>query len=203
MIKNIIFDLNKVIVTYENQPNKKYLDKEYKKILGMTQDEFLGKAMVYFDYYNEGKVDFAGFMKFVFDELQLSYDKIPLIERLHERSFNFVEGIEEILIQLSKNFNLILCAGDGFESSEMKIKNFGLKKYFKRIYVSSYEKTNKKNVFIYEKILKENKLKAGETLFIDDLIEHISAARKAGIHSIHFKDSEQLTKELGKYCIFV
>lgn len=203
MIKNIIFDLNKVIVTYENQPNKKELDEQYRQLLGMTQDDFWEKAMPYFDYYNEGKVDFAGFMKFVLDELQISYEKIPHIKKLHECSFNFVEGIEKVLDKLSENFNLILFVGDGFESAEMKIKNFGLKKYFKSIYVTCHEKTNKKNVSIYEKILQENNLEAGETIFVDDLIEHVEAARKAGIHSIQFKNSEQLKKDLSAYGIFV
>ncbi|MFW6013608.1 MAG: HAD family hydrolase [Candidatus Nanoarchaeia archaeon] len=203
MIKNIIFDLNKVIVTYENQPNKKELDEEYKRLVGMTQDEFWEKAKIHFDFYNEGTVDFTGFMKIVFDELKISYEKIPMVKKLHKRSFNFVEGIENLLIKLRKNFNLFFCAGDGFESAEMKIKDFGLEKHFKRIYVSCHEKSNKKNAFIYKKILQENNLKPGETIFIDDLNEHIKACRKTGIYSIQFKNVIELKEELATFGIFI
>ena len=52
---------------------------------------------------------------------------------------------------------------------------------------------------IYELTLSKFNLKAGESLSIDDNLRNIEAARKFGIHSIHFQSPEQLNKELGAY----
>ncbi|MFW6450060.1 MAG: HAD family hydrolase [Nanoarchaeota archaeon] len=201
MIRNIIFDLNKVIVTYENHPQNEELDKRYMELIGMTQEEFWKGAMKHFDEYNEGRINFEEYMKIVFDQFNLPYSKISELRRIHDESFRFVEGFPQILDELKQSHNLILLAGDGFECGQMKVETFQLKKYFNNIYITSYEKTNKKTPGIYQKILRENSLNAAETLFIDDLTEHIEAANKAGINTIQFKDINQLARELSRFGI--
>lgn len=201
MIRNIIFDLNKVIVTYENHPQNEELDKRYMELIGMTQEEFWKVAMKHFDEYNEGRINFEEYMKIVFDQFNLPYSKISELRKIHDKSFRFVEGFPQILDELKQSHILILLAGDGFECGQMKVETFQLNKYFNNIYITSYEKTNKKTPAIYQKILRENSLNGSETLFIDDLTEHIEGANKAGINTIQFKDSNQLARELSRFGI--
>lgn len=49
---------------------------------------------------------------------------------------------------------------------------------------------------IYDFLLKEYSLKAGETLFIDDTLANVEGANKAGIKTIFFKSAEALREAL-------
>ncbi|GBL35160.1 D-ribitol-5-phosphate phosphatase [Filimonas sp.] len=57
--------------------------------------------------------------------------------------------------------------------------------FFDRIYLSHRVGLRKPNPAIFELVLRENQLKADETLFIDDSPQHIEAAKKLGIQTIH------------------
>jgi putative hydrolase of the HAD superfamily len=52
---------------------------------------------------------------------------------------------------------------------------------------------------IYDHLLDKFKLKAEETIFIDDSRENIKAALKKGLRVIHFTDAESLKEELKLY----
>ena len=54
----------------------------------------------------------------------------------------------------------------------------------------------KPDACIYEEILKQYHLIAGECVFIDDTLPNITAAKNLGIHGIHFKNREQAITEL-------
>ena len=49
---------------------------------------------------------------------------------------------------------------------------------------------------IYKIVLEKLALNPDETVFIDDFIENIEAARKLGMHGIHFQSKEQAIEEL-------
>ncbi|MFH1160968.1 MAG: HAD family phosphatase [bacterium] len=46
---------------------------------------------------------------------------------------------------------------------------------------------------VFDFVLKDTGLSAGETLFIDDSIKHIEGARKAGLQAYHLKKGEDIT----------
>jgi 2-haloacid dehalogenase len=52
---------------------------------------------------------------------------------------------------------------------------------------------------IYELTLSRFDIKADESLFIDDNLRNIEAARALGIHSIQFHSPEQLAQDLDAY----
>jgi 2-haloacid dehalogenase len=62
--------------------------------------------------------------------------------------------------------------------------------------VSGEEKTRKPFPEFYQRLLDRYDLDAKETLFIDDNLRNVKAAEQLGIPSIHFKNAEQLRKEL-------
>ena len=61
----------------------------------------------------------------------------------------------------------------------------------------------KPDVEIYETLLKEYQLTADECVFIDDRMENIEGAEKAGIHGICFETIGQVKEDLKKYNIYV
>ena len=62
--------------------------------------------------------------------------------------------------------------------------------------VSGYEGVQKPDERIYKILLERYNLRPEETVFFDDLIENVIAARELGIHGILFKDAEQAERDL-------
>lgn len=61
----------------------------------------------------------------------------------------------------------------------------------------------KPDVAIYEKHARDFGLNPAASLFIDDSLPNVEGARKAGWHSVHFRDPETLRQDLAGYGINV
>lgn len=55
---------------------------------------------------------------------------------------------------------------------------------------------------IYQLLLDQYELEAPKCLFIDDNLRNVQAAEQLGIHTIHFKNAEELKVSLKKYNLF-
>lgn len=70
---------------------------------------------------------------------------------------------------------------------------------FDKTYYSHHLGDRKPNVSIFQRVLDENQLIASETIFIDDTLQHIEGAKKAGINAIHLprpQTIDELLKDL-------
>jgi glucose-1-phosphatase len=63
---------------------------------------------------------------------------------------------------------------------------------FERVYLSHEMGTRKPNANIYQQVLEENRLDPSRTLFIDDSLENIDAAKALGIMSHHLTPNETI-----------
>ncbi|MFW6282721.1 MAG: HAD family hydrolase [Minisyncoccales bacterium] len=194
MIKTIFFDLNKVLVTYENIN----LNDEYLELIGYSQKEFWSAGKDYFIDYVIGKIHLKEFLMKIFEKLNIDINLLDEIIRLHEKNFSLVEGIYEIVEKLEGKYDLILLAGDGEESLNFKLDNFNLRHFFKKIYATCFEGILKGEEDFYLRVLRKENLVPLECLFIDDMDSHIFTATKLGINTIQFENSFQLEKELIK-----
>jgi len=70
--------------------------------------------------------------------------------------------------------------------------------FFDKVYLSHRIGMRKPNAEAFEIILKEHNLKPKHTLFIDDSIQHIEAANKLGIQTIHIKDDMCMEEDIFK-----
>ena len=61
----------------------------------------------------------------------------------------------------------------------------------------------KPDLEIYETLLNQYRLKPDECVFIDDRMENIEGAKKAGIHGVCFETIGQVKEDLKKYNIYV
>jgi HAD superfamily hydrolase (TIGR01509 family) len=195
MIKTILFDLNKVLVTYETTD----FNSEYMKLTGLSQSEFWKGAWEFLFPYMEGRMNLSEVLTKTLEKHDLGIELLENMLDLHEESFSMVEDIRDILDKLKPNYNLILLAGDGEESLNFKLDNFDLRKYFTKVYATCDMGILKNRPEYYERVLAEENLNPEECLFVDDHENHIAIARKLGINSIHFKNSTQLKEELVKY----
>jgi 2-haloacid dehalogenase len=84
------------------------------------------------------------------------------------------------------------------ETFPIAIERFEFLSWFDGILVSGEEKTRKPFDDFYMKLLTKYGIEKDTTVFIDDNLRNIEAARKLGIPSIHFKEAASLHEELKK-----
>ena len=82
------------------------------------------------------------------------------------------------------------------ETFPYAFKKYSFFKYFKDIVISGKEQVIKPHQQIYQILLERNHLKPAESIFIDDSIENVEAARVLGLEGIHFKTSKHLVDNL-------
>ena len=63
---------------------------------------------------------------------------------------------------------------------------------FEKVYLSHELGLRKPHPEVFTHILEEQGLKANETLFIDDSIQHVEGAIKAGLHAHHLTDDQTI-----------
>jgi FMN phosphatase YigB (HAD superfamily) len=64
---------------------------------------------------------------------------------------------------------------------------------FEKAYFSYRLKLKKPDPAIFQYVVNENRLDPAETLFVDDTLVHVEAARKVGIIGYHLREGEDLT----------
>jgi 2-haloacid dehalogenase len=201
-IKNIIFDLGGVLVDWN--PDKVFIkvfegDKQkmeyfYAEVCTQEWNENQDAGYPMAKATEERVALFPEFEK----EIRMYYD------RWDEMLGNQIQGTVDILKKLtnSPEYKVVALTNWSHETFPKAIKKFEFLQWFEGVLVSGVEKTRKPFPEIYELTLNRFDLKAKESLFIDDNLRNVEAARALGIHSIQFHSPEQLAQELKDYIKF-
>lgn len=112
-----------------------------------------------------------------------------------------IDGMEDILSQLSKRFNLAALINEGSEWAQYKFEGSGFRKYFQHSVISGDLGIKKPERAFYERALEIIGTNPEKCLFIDDRQKNCEGAEAVGIKSICFRDANQLRKELTTYGI--
>lgn len=194
-INNIIFDLGGVLIDW----NPEYM---YKKIIldDVKRTWFL--EHVCSSDWNEEQ-DGGRSIKQANDFLIQKHPEYTdwihaYYERWEEMLNGPISGTVEILkkIKDNRNHGLFALTNWSAETFPRALELFDFLHWFDGRVVSGEEKTRKPYKEIYHIILNRFNLTANETLFIDDNIKNINAAKELGIFTIHFKTPEILMNEL-------
>jgi len=202
-IKNIIFDLGAVILNIDYKRTQLAFER-----LGIkNEDEFYSKQIQneLFDKLETGKIGEAEFVKAIQEKLPHSVDSIQIIDAWNAIIGDFPLRRLQILQQLQLHYNTFLLSN----TNEIHEKCFNallqqtcgsptLAVFFDRIYLSHRVGLRKPDPKIFELVLNENNLKPSETLFIDDSLQHIEAASKLGIQTIHMRDDMCMEEDIFK-----
>lgn len=116
-----------------------------------------------------------------------------------------IKGTVNILDKLVKSpdYKVVALTNWSHETFPKAIKKFDFLQWFEGIIVSGEEKTRKPFDEIYHLTLDRFKIKAENSIFIDDNIKNIESANALGINGIQFKSPELLVKQLKQYNIKV
>lgn len=107
-----------------------------------------------------------------------------------------IEGTVEILRSLKNNYKVYGLTNWSNETFPVALERFDFFQLFEGIVVSGDEKLIKPDKAIYHLLLDRYGIDPSTSVFIDDNLDNIKAAKEIGISGIHFKSPEDLKKQL-------
>ena len=195
-IKNIVFDLGRVLIKFEpkeyieqNVPEEKRED-FYNGIFGSTEWLMLDRGTL---SYEDAKK--------IFKERVPGADK--QIDRLFDVDlFEILQPIEEnvkLLSKLKEKYNLYILSNFHQPAFEHIFKKYEFFRLFDGHTVSCYFYLLKPEKKIYNNLIDKFNLIPEETVFIDDSKVNIDACEKEGIRGIHLPDYTELKQKLEEF----
>lgn len=196
-MKNIVFDLGRVLLDYQplewlKKNNYAHYNELFKIIFQnplwikldegtITRDDFIKKLITKYPEYSK---DIEIIMDEWIDLLIPIENNIKLLPLLKEKGYS---------LYIISNFHL--------DAYNRFLKKQDWLSLFDGSIISAKEKLIKPDLRIYHLLLKRYQLNANECLFIDDSLANIDACKKAGMHGIHLPDHSRLEEELKKHHI--
>ena len=195
-IKSVIFDLGGVIyaVDYHKTINGF-------KALGIDHfEEVYAKAgqSDLFNDFEEGKISRAIFVERIKNLSRKNMTSSQIVNAWNGMLLGFMPDAIACLKRLSSSYRLFLLSNTN-EIHIQEIENrvgaaffSDFCSLFEKVYLSHELGLRKPHIDIFDYILKEKGLKANETLFIDDSIQHVEGALKAGLQAHHLTDEQTI-----------
>ncbi len=106
-------------------------------------------------------------------------------------SLEFVRGIAR-----SRQYLMAVISNESAEINAYRIQKFGLREIFLAFFSSCYVGIQKPDIRIFQMALRVMQRDANECIFVDDRVENVEGARKAGMDGIHFQNVAQFSAEL-------
>lgn len=197
MIKNIIFDLGNVLISWKPEEyliKNGYGEKERTTILN---EVFRSKEWLSLD---NGDMSLKEAVKRIAFKSSLKTDEIYSVFNLRTRILFPLEGNTKMVPALKKEgFRLYYLSNfpeDIFDEVEAKYEFF---RYFDGGLISARAKASKPNEKIYRKLLDHYSLLPEESLFIDDTHANAVSAEMLGISVIHLAEPYLLREKLEEF----
>jgi putative hydrolase of the HAD superfamily len=192
-IKNIIFDYGNVIFLLDFQK----LKEGWKSLSIDNPDAFFSHGVQdpIFDAFDRGLATPTEFRDFIRKKI----GKFDLTDEEIDAAWNSLllgvdKGTHEVLAELNKKYRTFLLSNINPIHYDYIMnylqKEFGFEgndHLFEKTYYSHLIGIRKPDAAVFEKVLKENGLKAGETVFIDDIKANLDAAKALGLQTLLMK----------------
>jgi putative hydrolase of the HAD superfamily len=195
--KNIIFDLGGVLLNIDTSKTNAAFEKLGVK--GFSNSYSLNKADALFDELEKGmrsEMDFFNGIRNITglplndNDIRLAWNALLLDFRT--QSLNMLK-------QLKSGYKLYLLSNTNsihhlafHESFKKQTGEANFDDYFIKAYYSHHTGLRKPEKEIYEFVLKDAGIIAGETMFIDDLLKNIEPAQALGMQTCQLRPGEKI-----------
>ena len=188
-IETIIFDLGGVILNIDYNLTSKAFAKAGVK----NFDEMYSQAEAddLFRHLEAGKISEDSFYKELNKKAGLNLSAKEIEKAWNSMLLTFREESLEFLKKISSRYKIFLLSNTNhIHLKELeniyhhKPREFAFEKYFNKAYYSCEMGLRKPNRDIYDFVLQENNLDPEKTLFIDDSIQNVEAAKLSGLQTI-------------------
>lgn len=182
-IKNIIFDLGGVIIDIEPERSLKAFQRLVPHLNGMN---VYGHRL--FHELETGDITADDFRQQLRNELAIDLDDAAIDSCLHEMLGEIPVERIRVLEKMKQRFQTLLLSNTNsihYDAISKYIQNKhkapSLELFFHNAYFSHISGLRKPDIRIFELVISENNLVPGETLYLDDMEEHLKSARSLGI----------------------
>jgi len=196
MIKNIIFDLGNVLISFKPA---EYFDKNnYPEAIKATilNDIFASKEWLKLD---NGEITTADAIDAIAEKSSLNKKEIAHIFNLRTDLMFPLDSNVRLLPELKKRgFRLYFLSNFPLDIFEEIRSGYYFFKYFEGGLISAEVKSSKPDAGIYKIIMEKYSLTANECLFIDDIEINVKTAEFLGMKGIATYGSLEISKEIEK-----
>ncbi len=200
-IKNIIFDLGGVIINIDYNLTINEFEK-----LGLSDPEKVYtqfKQLPLMDKYDIGEISSERFVSELRSLLRPGTTDQQIIDAWNAMLLDFPQERANLLLNLKSKYRTFLLSNTNeihinYHFQRMR-EEFGydeMKSFFEKEYYSHRIGMRKPNKEIFDYVISQNGLKASETLFIDDTLQHVEGARRAGLRVYHLQKPETIIEIL-------
>jgi len=197
-IKNIIFDFGGVLFEIDyHLPVKAFAQLGYTKFADIYSQ---ANQNPIFDLLETGKISNEEFMQFLHNQvpnatrqqvddawncilLHIMPEQVSLVKKVRDAGYR--------TFMLSNTNAIHVAEFEKMIAQKMSMDDF--QSCFEKIHYSNVIGIKKPYPETYLKLCEWHHLKPDETLFIDDSLQHVEGARKAGLKAYHLKSGERLT----------
>jgi putative hydrolase of the HAD superfamily len=194
MIKNIIFDLGNVLISFK--PSEFFDNKKYPQTI---------KAIIISDIFNSrewklldnGELTTEEAIESIATKTSLNKDEITHIFNLRTEIMFPLDQNVRLLPELKKRgFRLFFLSNFPIDIFEEIKTGYYFFKHFDGGIISSEVKFSKPDIRIYEILLEKYSLNSFECLFVDDLEENVKAAEAAGMQGLITYGSPEISRDI-------
>jgi epoxide hydrolase-like predicted phosphatase len=196
MIKNIVFDLGNVLISF--RPSEYFDKKHYPENIKsrILADIFASKEWLMLD---KGLINTAQAINSIAATSSLNKDEIIHVFNLRSELLYPLDENVRLLPELKKQgFRLYFLSNFPLDLFEEVKTGYYFFKYFDGGVISAEAKVSKPDSRIYEILLKKYSLSPEECLYIDDLEVNVRAGEAAGMRGIVTFGSLEIAAEIEK-----
>lgn len=196
MIKNVVFDIGNVLVTFEWERLAReigFTDKD----LQVLAEKVIGDRWVEFD---RGVMSEDEALKYVQEAIPGLEEKFATLWHRIDEAIHVYPYVNEWMRELkSEGYKIYLLSNFPKRLFEKEAnQKFDFIRYTDGKVISSFVKLIKPDRAIYEYLLNTYSLKAEECVFVDDRPKNVEAARALGMKGIIFEGYEKGSESLKK-----
>lgn len=196
-IKNIIFDLGNVVLNISYQAT---IDafihlgiKDFATIFSKEKQNELA------DEFEKGLISEEKFFEYLQSLCEPTVKHQQLLDAWNAIIISFPLKRLQLLQQLNLHYRTFCLSNTNATHekyyNELLHQTVGMNSldyFFEKVYLSHHIHARKPEPQAWQIILNENNLHPNETLFLDDSPQHIAAAQKLGLHTIHITPEKNM-----------
>ena len=196
-IRNVVFDAGGVLLEWDPP---KVIAKLYPD--PVTQAQIRRQIFEHPDWheYDRGALSEAAASEHFAKLSGRSPDEVLALIRATCESLRPIDGTIRLLEQLAAGgINLYLLSNMPVSTFDYLIKRDKFFAHFKQLVISGAIRLAKPEPAIYKHLVEKTGIVPVESVFIDDLLRNVIAARESGLHAIQFSDPARCRAELRAY----
>jgi len=198
-IKNIIFDLGGVIMNLDTPKTIRAFEKiGITDIVNGTGHHY--EHLFFYDF-EVGKISKQTFLEKLKLLLSRKASNNEIIKAWNVMILGMPKQRIDFILKLKNKYRVFLLSNtnslhqEKFLSEFKKKYSFPFSALFEKAYYSHEIGLRKPNLEAFQFVLKDSNLNAHESLFIDDSLQNINAAKKVGIETFHIQDYNLLSSK--------